>query len=366
MRKYLLNLHLYLALAVGLFVLVIGVTGSIIAFEPELDRLTNPHLFHVSPQGRQLPASELFSAARQAFPGQRINTIRLPQFDGDTVQFNVKGPRQVFLDPYTGKIVGERAPTNWLTTVHSLHLRLLIGGGPDKTGSNIVAGVTTVLIFLVLSGVYLWWPVKRVKVKWGASARRVHFDLHNTVGIYSAAFLVVLGLTGLVIRFDDDIEEYLHHRAGTQKIGKAAPSVRQKGVALITPDQAIEAASAALPGTQALAISLPPNPKGSYLVALHFPEDFTPGGRSWANVDQFTGKVINQQNSRTVAAGTRTIIWNRRIHTGDLFGLPTKALMSLSCLMLIIQAITGYFMWWKRLRARQEQKEAAAVESQLA
>lgn len=358
MRKLIFNLHLYGALIAGLFVVVIGVTGSIMAFEDDIDRLTHPGLFHVEPQGAAMPVADLLKAAQKAYPGQRIGSIRFPQRATDAAQFTVKGPRGVFINAYTGAILGERNPVTVLSKIHQLHLRLLMSPSSGKAGGNIVAAATAVLLFLVLSVIYLWWPVKRASINWSANARRIHFDLHNTAGIYSAAFLLVLGITGIVIRFDDDIETYLHQRAGTQKTAKNVPSVPQNGARPITPDQALQTAAAALPGTQALSISVPGGPKASYLVALHYPEDLTPGGRSWANVDQFSGRVVGFQDSRTVATGTRAIIFNRATHTGDLFGYPTKILVSLSSLMLVIQAITGYYMWWKKLRFRQRREEA--------
>jgi uncharacterized iron-regulated membrane protein len=347
MRKILFNMHCYAALFVGLFVVITGITGSIMAFEDDLDRLFNPKLFKVAQQGSPLPVAGMLAAAEAAYPGQKITNLRLPQGPTDVASFGVRGSKQAFLNPYNGQIVGERAGATALGTIHQIHLRLLMG----KPGAAVVAGVTGVLLFLVLSGIYLWWPRKRLSVKWSGSARRVNFDLHNAAGIYSAAFLLVLGITGIAIHFDNDLEQYLHRAAGTVKIGRSAPSVIQPGVHTITPDQAIQDAVAALPGTTALAISLPPNPKGSYLVVLRYPEDLTPGGRSWANVDQYSGKVLNFQSSRTVAAGSRTIIINRAIHTGDVFGYPTKILAALSSLMLVSQAITGYYMWWKRVRA---------------
>jgi uncharacterized iron-regulated membrane protein len=359
MRNWIFNLHLYAALVVGLFVVIIGVTGSIMTFEDDIDRLTHPGLFHVEPQGAPLPVGDLLKAAQKAYPGQRIGTIRFPQRPTDAAQFNVKGPRGVFMNPYTGAIIGDRDPITWLGKIHQLHLRLLMSytASTGRIGQTVVATATSVLLFLVLSGIYLWWPVKRAGVKWSGGARRIHFDLHNTVGIYSATFLLVLGITGIAIRFDDDIETYLHQRAGTHKVGKNTPSVPQTGGAPISPDQSLQIALASMPGTQALMISVPANPKGSYLIGLHYPEDLTPGGRSWANVDQFNGKVLSFQDSRTVAMGTRAIIWNRATHTGDLYGYPTKILVSLSSLMLVIQAITGYYMWWKKLRARQSREE---------
>jgi len=147
--------------------------------------------------------------------------------------------RGVFINPYTGAIVGDRDPVTVLSKIHQLHLRLLLTSTREsaKAGANIVATATAVLLFLVLSGIYLWWPVKRASINWSANARRIHFDLHNTAGIYSAAFLLVLGITGIAIHFDDDIETYLHQRAGTQKIGKNIPSVPQNGVTPITAEQ---------------------------------------------------------------------------------------------------------------------------------
>ena len=353
MRKLLFNLHLYLALLAGLFIVTIGVTGAIMAFEPELDRAMNASLFKVKPQAQPVRASALFGAASKAYPGQRIASIRMPQSPNDSAQFTVKGPRQIFMDPYTGTINGERSPATVLATIHQIHLRLLMG----PTGANIVAVMTAILVFLVGSGIYLWWPLKRARISTG---RRFAFDVHNTAGIYSAAFLLVLAFTGLAIHFDNALEDWLHQRAGTHKISRNPPSAAPKSEVPIDVDRAVQIALDQMPGTQVLSVSVPANPKGSFLITLHFPEDLTPGGRSWVNVDQYDGKVLGEQNSRTVVAGTRTIIWNRAIHTGDVYGLLTKTLMSLSSMMLVIQAITGYYMWWKKLRGRQRRADIAA------
>jgi uncharacterized iron-regulated membrane protein len=262
--------------------------------------------------------------------------------------FRIPGPKQAFLNPYNGQVLGTRDPNTPLQTIHQIHLTLLMG----KAGRTIVTSVTGVLLFLVLSGIYLWWRQKRVTVKWKASARRINFDLHNVSGIYSAAFLLVLGTTGIIVHFDNDIERYLHKKAGTAPIPRNATPVVHSGAIRITPDQAVESALAVLPGTKALSVALPANPKASYSIALRYPEDLTPGGRSWATVDQYSAKVVNFQSSRTAPAASRTIIVNRATHTGDIFGYPSKILVSLSSLMLIIQAITGYYLWWKKLRTK--------------
>ncbi len=89
MRKSLLNLHLYGALVMGIFIVIVGLSGSIIAFETELDRLTRPDLFHVAEQGKTMTVAALFQAAGRAYPGQKIGNIRLPQSADDTAGLQV-------------------------------------------------------------------------------------------------------------------------------------------------------------------------------------------------------------------------------------------------------------------------------------
>jgi uncharacterized iron-regulated membrane protein len=92
--------------------------------------------------------------------------------------------------------------------------------------------------------------------------------------------------------------------------------------------------------------------KAAYQVRLRYPEDVTPGGRSRVIVDQYSGKVLFVEGSRTAPAGTRLVIANRALHTGDIFGLPSKAVMSLASLAAAFPALSGLAMWWKRTRTR--------------
>ena len=67
-------------------------------------------------------------------------------------------------------------------------------------------------------------------------------------------------------------------------------------------------------------------------------------------VDQYTGQVLFAEGSRNAPAGARLVIANRAIHTGDIFGIPSKAVMSLACLMAVAQLASGLLMWLKRVR----------------
>src|SRR4029077_19862765 len=98
------------------------------------------------------------------------------------------------------------------------------------------------------------------------------------------------------------------------------------GSRLITPDAALAAARAAMPGAAPIAVSVA-GPNAAYRVALRYPGDRTPGGRARVYVDPYTGGVLQTESSRRTAAGTRLVNANRAIHNGDLFGMPTKILM---------------------------------------
>src|SRR5205085_7426138 len=115
------------------------------------------------------------------------------------------------------------------------------------------------ILFLLLTGLYLWWPLKRATIKRGAEGRRFWFDLHNAVGIFSLLFLLVLVLTGLVIGFEEQTTPLFYKMTGTQPLVvynrppnfSITPPPDAKP---ITPDQAVEVARAALPGAAPIAV----------------------------------------------------------------------------------------------------------------
>ena len=249
-----------------------------------------------------------------------------------------------------------------LEQIHQMHLRLLLTGKAGEVGHTVVAIASGVLVWLVASGLYLWWPLKRTRVKWGSSLRRVSFDLHNVVGIYTCVFLLVLAVTGIVIHFDGPTEQWLNQKAHATDPMRTAQSTPVPGAKPISPDQALAIALAAVPGTKPNILMSPAGKNGAYRVNLYFPEDLT-GNRSWALIDQYSGRVIFAESSRAAVLGTRAIIQNRAIHTGQIWGLPTKILMSLCSIMLVVMVITGYYMWWKKLRSNRaaEARAEAAI-----
>jgi uncharacterized iron-regulated membrane protein len=363
MRKLVFNLHLYLALTAALFVILMGITGSLMAFEPEIDRLLHRKQAYVTPVGaRALSFTEISAIVAGAFAGERMEAYFPSTSPELSCSVFVEKSGAVYLNPYTGQVLGVREnKPEFLDYVHQLHIRLGWQHQGDP-GKKIMSWIGVAMLLLLLSGLFLWWPVKRVTVQRGAGGRRFWFDLHNTVGIFSLLFLLTLTVTGIVIGFERTTNPLLYKLTGSKpsEMPKTVPPP-PPGATPIPVDQALEIARNALPGATAFAVIIP-QAKGAYRIALRFPEDRTPGGRSRVMVDQYTGKVLFAEGSRTSPAGARVAIANRAIHTGDIFGIPSKTVMSLASLSLVLQACTGLVMWWKRIRAKKRSSSQAVAQ----
>jgi uncharacterized iron-regulated membrane protein len=347
-RKLFLTLHLYLALIAGVFVIILGLTGSIMAFEPELDHLLHANLWRVNPVGHAKSLTEIARLVNERFPGEAISGYTLSSSPALSYQVALKRGT-AYINQYTGETIGVRPPgPDFLSYVHQLHLRLAWPTRSDP-GKKIMAGAGVVILLLSISGLYLWWPLKRFTFNSTSSGWRFWFDAHNAIGIFSFVFLIILSFTGVMIGFDEMTVPLMYGITGSQpseqpKTPAPPPDAKPIGV-----DRAMEIAAAAIPGATPFAINIP-GPKGAYLVRSHYPEDLTPGGRSRVIIDQYTGSVLFAEGSRTAPAGARLVIVNRAIHTGDIYGIPTKTLFSIVSLTLVVQVITGVTMWWKKTR----------------
>lgn len=351
-RRLIFNLHLYVALAAVVFVILMGLTGSIMAFEPELDRLFHRRLAYVQPGNKALTLEQIGAAVRAAFPNERIQAYLLSLSPNLAYQVIVEKSGDVYVDQFTGKILGTRPQRlEFLDYVHQLHIRLAWQREGDP-GKKIMSWAGVGMLGLLLSGFYLWWPAKRMTIKKDATGRRWWFDLHNMLGIFSFVFLLSLTTTGILIGFERTTNPLFYKLTGSKpsEVPKTIPPP-PPGAKPIPLDQAIEVAGRALPGAAPFAILVPP-PRGAYRVALRYPEDLTPGGRSRVMVDQYTGQVLFAEGSRGAPAGARVAIVNRAIHTGDIFGMTSKTIMSLASIALVLQAVSGLVMWWKRIRAK--------------
>lgn len=350
MRRLVLKIHLVIALIAGVFLVLLGVTGSIIAFEPELDRQLHPELSYVTPTGGVLSLAEIGDAVSRAYGGQPIVAF-LPSASPH-VPTEVIMPRGIVVaNQYTGEILGVRMRgQTFLGFVRALHVRLASGGA----GRNIIRWSAVAMLFSFASGLYLWWPLKRVRIRGSSGNGLFWFDLHNALGILSLLPLLMLAGTGIVIGFEDQVALLLDKQAGSSPvhvIPTFAHSEPEPGALQITPDQAVAIASAQLPGAVPYRVQMP-RYGGVYVVALTFSDNRIAGERNSISINPWNGTII----STSLAAELPTRDWfmavNEAVHTGTIFGAPSRIIAALVSIVLPVQAVSGLIIWLRRSRIR--------------
>ena len=360
MRKILFKLHLIVAIAAGLFIVLLGVTGALMAFEPELDHVLHWKLSYVQPQGKPMTLAQIREAVGKTFPDEKIGayfTATAPNLSYAVVLKE----KIAYVNQYTGEVLGMRAQVmDWQGYVHQLHLRLAMLDKGRKFGETVIKVSGVCALFLVITGAYLWWPVKRVSISKSNGSRRFWFDVHNSMGILALVFVLLLTVTGIMIAFEKQTTPLLYRITGSQEVEQPRlEATVVPGATPLTPDEAMAVAAKAVPGATPFFLIVPSG-KQPYRISARFPEDRTPGGRTRVVVDPYGGKVLFTIDSRSGPGGYRAVTLNRAIHTGDIFGLASKTVMALASLVMALQLVTGVVMWIKRRGAEKKARTAAA------
>ena len=338
-RRLLLQTHLYLGLTACAFLIVLGFTGGVLVFENELNRAVNPQLLKVQPSGPELAWETVRQKVEQQEPAWRVQRIYLPASDDDSTYVRLVSrttgrTREIYADQYTGKVLGDKLRGNQLIwKIHELHINLAAG----LAGSRIVVWSSAALLLLACSGIVLWWPRKIFRFAWNARPARVNYDLHRTLGFWSSVTMLGFAVTGI----------NLHIQTGGtlfDMMDTKASAVRLPGHGT-TADGLIESAREAIPGARVMRISFWNDAK-PVLVQMRFPEDHTPAGRTNVTLDAHTGEVLTAVSSRTAPLlYTALVQWNREIHTGTIFGWPSRILAAVCSLLLGLLALSGSMIW---------------------
>jgi uncharacterized iron-regulated membrane protein len=358
MYRTFLLVHRWLALAVAVFLTIVAISGGLLVLEGPIARARQPH---VTPAGSPLSLDTLVQRARAKAGGGRVAMMGLG--DSPDLAWSVSlalprsgaeargggGGASVLVNPYTGSILPERTAPDplvaFMRKVHLLHTQLLAG----RTGSTIVVVVTFVALFLVLSGIVVWWREKLWRVNTSASWKRINFDLHHSLGVFSAVLLLFITSTGLWVHYAT-VDDWMRKLNRSQTPPIPTQPAAEPGTPVLSLDSIASVARASVPGAAIMNIQLPPGPKLPGMVQLKYPEDHTPAGRSRVFIDKYRGTVLLTMSTRRAEAGQHMIDIKRALHTGDIYGLPTQILWALGAFLLAMQAVTGVVMWWNAKR----------------
>lgn len=368
MKNLAIKLHLWLGLASGLVVFIVALTGSLLVFREELEPLTDPHFFIVSPpvDGRQRSLDELVQTTTATFPGSKINRLIRESASDRTLIVELKQSEKakdilaVALNPYTGEIVATRQEQDaFFPTVLRLHRYLCLG----ETGKVITGISCSMFLIIMLTGLVLWWPnrknrTQRFRIKWNASTKRLTWDLHAVVGFYVLPFIFLIASTGLIWSYKWVNNLLFLALDGKPQVKREAPANQSTtGSATMGRLARIYAqTSQRLPHPGRFTLAFPAADSLSLTVSK---VDETAAVSNVVDVlyfDYRTGQPTGQQLYDETTRGFKARRLVFPIHTGSLLGWPTKLIALLVALLTTTLPLTGAYLWWSKRNKKPKQR----------
>jgi uncharacterized iron-regulated membrane protein len=375
-RKLWLKVHLYLGLFAGAVFVIIGLTGSILAFEYPIDEALNADLMTVSAADKQtiMPLEAIVAAGISALPANtKPLNIDFPRHEGLAYALWFEQPssnpdfptrHQIFINPYTAKVTGQRLLIDFDHIWHDpfkdfilrLHYTLALG----MTGMTLVGFIGIGLLFSLLTGLIVWWPLggqfkKALTIKRNASAERFNFDLHKTIGFYSAVLLLYLVASGVYLIFPDygrGLVSLFSPVAPWTSYQSVMPTGDKKPISII---QVIKITDARFPDGSYQFIAFPQNEQDVYVVGKRASDEVNqhhPYRQLW--IDQYSGNIVHSQDASSRTAGDVFDEWLYPLHTGEAFGLTGQLIILLLGLIPLVLYVTGVMRWLQKRTARQK------------
>lgn len=382
-RVVLVKLHLYIGLWFGALFVLLGLTGTVLAWRDEIDAALNPDLLRASaPVPLPVSAQTVHALSRRLQADPRYGKPRLlmlpvsgrevfiawypvkARAPGEDKAKAVPGrSRQVMIDPVTLQIKGERV---WgepglsrallMPTLFHLH-HYLLAGDAGKT----LAGIGGMLLLIaVLGGVALWWPKAQARsvrqafrITHGGSWPRLVYSLHRAGGIFAAPVLATVAFSGWYLNLPKWVTPVVGSVMTVTPPGRPASAPPAGDVRPLEAHEAMRAARGLYPSATISRIGYPRQPDDVYEIRLRQPGEVRQGGGATRlYLDAYSGERVGVRDPLRAPAGDTVLNWMYPLHTGEAFGLPGRIFMSGFGAMPLVFAVTGVLIWWKRRGAR--------------
>ena len=373
LKVFFRRIHLYLGLAAGLILMVTCFTGAVLVYEKDLQQAIYPERYFVKESGELISPDSLISLVAKQNPKAVINGIKLYKDVGRTAEVsvamagkkdvNVKGKAEgekltAFVNPYTGQVLEYyNYKKSFFYFMMDLHRWMLAG----DVGKMIVGVATLLFLFILITGIILWWPrnkailKQRLRLKSDAGFKRLNHDYHIVLGFYSALFLFVLAFTGLAWSFkwfNNGI-----YYVTNSSMEKAKPVLsKPESNAKTTLAFAIQQVSNLEREAIYYNISLPKDSTESISVNVLSAKAAHESASDNYIIDAYTGEVlaVNKFEDKNLGARVRSTF--KPVHTAAIFGWPSKLLGFLVCLLGTFFPASGIIMWWNRTRKNRKLK----------
>mgnify|MGYP000332661438 FL=1 len=215
MKKIFRKIHLWLSVPFGLIITLVCFSGAMLVFENEVNEWFRRDLYYVETvKGSPLPMDKLLEKVATTLPDSvAVTGVSISSDPGRAYQVSLSKPRRasLYVDQYTGEVKGKSERSGFFMFMFRMHRWLLDSMNPGNEGifwGKMIVGVSTLLlVFVLISGIVIWWPRTRkalknsLKITATKGWRRFWYDLHVAGGMYALIFLLAMALTGLTWSF---------------------------------------------------------------------------------------------------------------------------------------------------------------------
>lgn len=368
-RKLMNDLHLWLGIASSLILFVVCLTGTIYTFKTEIEEWIEPHKYQVEVLDSQWMLGDLVEEVETITVGE-VSRVSITDDAKRAYEFNVRtkdGGRRgtnFMVNQYTGEVLGDKKgpASDFFMTVFRLHRWLLLDA---SIGRPIVGIATLIFTFLCISGIVLWLPKKikgwksfkpGFKIKWNANWKRLNHDLHNTLGFYSLFFLLIMALTGLTWSFEwynNGLYKILTGKEREARGGGRARSNSEEKeipIATVSYEEALKVAQERLPYQGRIIISKP-NEKG-YGITKYNKKRFNVEASDKITINAQTAEIDEVDLFDDYTLGEKISKQIKGLHLGTTYGMFSKIIYFITCLIATSLPITGILIWINKLKKK--------------
>ena len=391
MRKIFRNIHLWLSVPFGILITLICFSGAALVFEKEVMELCHRELYFVKKvEAAPLPMEQLMTKVAATLPDSvSVTGVNISSDPERAYQVTLSKPRRasMYVDQYTGEITGkyERAPFfNFMFRMHRWLLDSMKQDGGIFWGKMIVGTSTLMFVFVLISGVVVWWPRTRkalknsLKIVANKGWRRFWYDLHVAGGMHALVFLLAMALTGLTWSFQwyrtgfyktfgVEVQPSMGHgnaaANSTAKGGKreGKPEGREgRGAHRYSPytnwQQVYEQLAEANPDYKQISVS-----DGSASVAV--PRFGNQRGTDRYKFNPRNGEITETTLYKDLDNSGKIRGWIYSLHVGSWGGMLTRILTFVAALIGASLPLTGYYLWIrKKIKRRPASPKFLSVE----
>ncbi|HRK61609.1 MAG TPA: PepSY-associated TM helix domain-containing protein [Candidatus Omnitrophota bacterium] len=375
-RRFIFWAHLISGIAVGGVIFIMALTGTILAFEPQIVEFAEKKIQKVAViEAFAVPMSvaEILSKAVEAMPGGRVSGILLksdPEASA-VVSFGREGG-SIYLNPYTGEILGAGSKTHdFMHWVEDIHRKL---GAKDK-GKAVTGFCNAVFLFMVISGIYIWFPrnwnlpsLKAITLFNGKlSGKQRDWNWHNVIGFWCLPMLLVTTLTGLVMSYGwantllfrmmgseppAPIQRMAGPEGGPRQGGEKGQAHQPAELPLTQEDVDLIGfeVESRTPDWVSINLRFPQKPGAPVTVSIQESKEKhnSPNPRSSLSYDLESGEVTKWEPYAEGSLGKKARVWVKYLHTGQAWGWIGQLIAFISAVGALFLVYTGFALSWHR------------------